>query len=222
MSRFFHEELNTLKDHLREMATQSIKVVELTLAALENDDVDKAAAVIDLDDAIDHLEVQIDQEAIRYLSLRAPVASDLRLITMAMKISNDLERVGDEATSIAKRVIKLERAETLSLLNDIPKMGQVVVKMLRDAIDSLMTDNLSLALDVAPRDREVDDMHKNNHRVITESIARNPEAAFAGVELIFISKSLERIGDHATNICEDVVFLLRAEDIRHSDAVKKK
>lgn len=173
------------------------------------------------DDEIDQLEIDIDQEALRYISLRAPVASDLRLVTVGMKISHELERVGDEATSVALRTQKLLSENIVNDYYSLPKMAKIVDKMLRDAIRSFLNGDSAKALDICRRDKEVNRLNRSNAKAMTEYIMENPETSSVIIQLIFISKSLERIADHATNIAEEVIFLYSGQDVRHISRLKK-
>lgn len=203
------------------MGERSLEATRGSIEALKDNDMEAARKVIALDNEIDRLELIIDQESIRYLSLRAPVASELRLLTVAMKISQDLERVGDEATGIAKRVVRLAALPQRLPLLGIEEMSVLAMGMLRDAMDSLFEENADKALGIAARDKAVDRLNKDNFKQLAAKITENPSTVSVGVELMFISKSIERIGDHACNIGEEVIFLLKGDDIRHSDAARR-
>lgn len=223
MRRFYFEELKTLRNHLLLMAEKSIFSVRYAVQALVEGDANLARQVLEDDDAIDQLEVEIDAEASRYITLRAPVASDMRLVTVAIKISHDLERIGDEATSIAKRTIRLSEGDTSSIdLGAIPKMGELALSQIRASIDCLIEEDATKALGLPAKDKEIDNLHKANNTLFLERVGEKPTTAAAQVDLIFISKSLERIGDHATNIAEEIVYLLQGHDIRHTDKTKRK
>jgi phosphate transport system protein len=167
------------------------------------------------------MEMQIDNEAIAYMNLRAPVATELRLVIVGMKASHDLERVGDEATSIAKRAVRLAAEPPLKPYVDIPRMANIALEMLRDALDCFLHGDTEKALAVVKRDVEVDAINKQLYRELTSYMIERPQSISRALELMFISKSLERIADHATNIAEEMVFLAHAKDIRHSEALKK-
>ena len=222
MKRFYFEELKTLRNHLLLMAEKSIFSVRYAVQALVEGDVKLARKVLEDDDAIDQLEIDIDAEASRYITLRAPVASDMRLVTVAIKTSHDLERIGDEATSISKRTIRLSESEVTDLdLGAIPKMAELAVAQIRASIDCLIEENATKALGIPAKDKEIDNLHRANNQLFIDRVTKNPETAAAQVDLIFISKALERIGDHATNIAEEIVYLLQGHDIRHSDKTKR-
>ncbi len=221
MKRFFQSELQTLRTHLVLMGEKSLDVVRLAVQALIDEDQALAERVLKLDDDIDHLEMLIDAESIRYISLRAPVASDVRLLTVAMKTSHELERIGDEATSIAKRARKLLQGGPLDNLVHIPKMSELAVELLRDSLDSFIDEDSGKAFGVPRRDKEIDELNRENYQKLTDLVSQSPEHSQRIIDVIFISKSLERIGDHATNIAEEVIYLLRGEDVRHTPEVRR-
>ncbi len=218
MERFFEKELDLLRNNLMQMGDKAIRQVERAVAALVTGDLELAAQVRADDDEIDELEVEIDHEVIRFMSLRGPVARDLRLVVVGMKASHDLERVGDEATNIAKRVSKIVAAgPPLKDYVDIPRMAEMAVEMLRDALEALLQGNASKAVDICKRDKAVDQINRQLYRELTGCILEDPSKTTHAIELMFVSKSLERIADHATNIAEEVVFLQHGKDIRHKD-----
>ena len=203
------------------MGETAIQQVRDALKALVEGDTALAQRVIAADDQLDELEIKIDDEAVRFMSLRAPIASDLRLVIVGMKTSHDLERVGDEATSIAKRAIKLAAEPPLKPYIDIPLMTSMALEMLRDALDCLLQVDDAKAIVVCKRDLEVDKINRQLYRELTSFMVEKPETISRAIELMFISKSIERIADHATNIAEETIFLSKGKDVRHSDEVKK-
>ena len=221
MTRYFHHELDDLRKHLILMGERTIDAVRLAMQALLSDDVSMAGQVIALDDEIDRLEVLIDAECVRYITLRQPVAQDVRLMTVAMKANHELERAGDEATSIAKRSRRLAQFGKVEDFHNIPRMGDLALEQLRDAMDAFIAEDFAKAMNVPRRDKEVDDLNRDNYVRLTDKISLHPETSHATIELIFISKSLERIADHATNIAEEVVYLLKGEDVRHTPEVRR-
>jgi phosphate transport system protein len=221
MRRFFDAELETLRSHLILMGETAIQQVRDALKALVESDTALAQRVIAADDQLDGLEIKIDDEAVRYMNLRAPVASELRLVIVGMKTGHDLERVGDEATSIAKRAIKLAAEPPLKPYIDIPRMTSMALEMLRDALDCLLQVDEAKAIAVCKRDLEVDKINRQLYRELTSFMVEKPETISRAIELMFISKSLERIADHATNIAEETIYLSKGKDVRHSNEVKK-
>ncbi|MDI1249502.1 MAG: phosphate signaling complex protein PhoU [Lacunisphaera sp.] len=221
MKRFFDAELENFRSHLLQMGERAIDQTRLAMKALTDADLALADKVIMADDELDKLEVQIDEEAIRYMTLRGPVASELRLIVVGMKASHDLERVGDEATGIARRARKLAIEPRIELYADLPRMAKIALEMLRDALDCFVHEDEQKALSVIRRDAEVDNLNRTVYRRLTSYMIENPDTIARALELMFISKSLERIADHATNIAEEMVFLSKGQDIRHSDIAKQ-
>ncbi len=220
MKRFFDAELESFRSNLLQMGERAIEQVRLAMRSLTESDLGLADKVIAADDEIDRLEVKIDDEAIRYMTLRGPVASELRLVVVGMKASHDLERVGDEATSIARRSRKLAIEPRLELYADLPRMTNIALEMLRDALDCFVQEDQQKAIGVIRRDAEVDNLNRLLYRRLTSYMIENPDTIARALELMFISKSVERIADHATNIAEEMVFLAGGRDIRHSDIAK--
>jgi phosphate transport system protein len=220
MKRFFDAELESFRANLMQMGERSIEQTRLAMRALTESDLALADKVIAADDEIDRLEVKIDEEAIRYMTLRGPVASELRLVVVGMKASHDLERVGDEATSIARRARKLAIEPRIELYADFPRMTNIALEMLRSALDCFVQEDQQKALAVIRRDSEVDNLNRLLYRRLTSYMLEKPDTIARALELMFISKSVERIADHATNIAEEMVFLAGGLDIRHSDIAK--
>jgi len=221
MKRFFDGELETFRSQLILMGETSIRQVRNATKALVDGDVDLAQAVIATDDELDTLEVKIDDEAVRYMNLRAPVASELRLVIVGMKASHDLERVGDEASSIAKRAVRLSAEPPLKPYIDLPRMANIALEMLRDALDCFLNGDVEKAIAVCHRDAEVDLLNKQLYRELSSFMVENPATISRALELMFISKSIERIADHATNIAEETIYLSKGKDVRHSEELKK-
>ncbi|MEO8425717.1 MAG: phosphate signaling complex protein PhoU [Verrucomicrobiota bacterium] len=210
----FENEMTDLKEKLLLMASLATAAVSRAVKALVDRDDDLARAVIEEDTAIDRLEMEIDEIAIALLS-KAPLASDLRLITVAMKASRDLERVADEATSIARRALDLGQEPQLKPYIDIPRMATMAMEMLKDALDAFVNRNPEKARAVIPRDKEVDALNKQLHRELASYMIEKPNTITRCLSLMVISKRLERIADHAKNVAEEVVFLYEGRDIRH-------
>lgn len=208
-------DLDQLKQKLLTMASHAEIAVNEALRALVERDYDLALRVKESDDVIDHLEVEIDDLAIHLLA-KAPLASDLRLVTVAMKISQNLERVGDEATKIAKRARDLSQEPPVKIVVDLPRMAKLALDMLKAALDAFVNRDPVAARALIPRDKEVDGINKQITNQITEYMAKNPDVIKQCLNLITVSRSLERIADHATNVAEEVVYLCEAEDIRHT------
>jgi phosphate transport system protein len=215
MSAHLHHEIDHLKQELLRMAGFAEAAVHRAMQALEKRDPDLAQRVKDDDDALDRLEMDIDELAIQLLA-KAPLASDLRLITAAMKISRDLERVGDEATTIARRAIDLTTEPPLTLPQELSHLLNLALAMLAAALDAFVNQDPISARTVPPRDKEADRLHKQIQAEMIQLMLRDPGTITRAMRLIVTSKSLERIADHAVNIAEDVVYLCEALDIRHA------
>jgi phosphate transport system protein len=189
--------------------------VKQAVNALVTRDYDLALQVRTDDAVIDELEVEVDEIALRLLA-KAPLARDLRLIAVTMKISQNLERVGDEASKIAKRARDLSEEPSLKTRVDIPGFAEVVLRMLKDSLDAFVDKNPTAARALIPQDKEIDALNKEIHHQLVEEMVQNPETITRCLHLMVVAKSLERIADHAKNVAEEVVFLCEAEDIRHS------
>lgn len=220
MKRFFDNELETFRSHLVLMGEIAVRQVRDAMRALVEADLALADQVAAADDELDALEVKIDEEAIRYMNLRSPVATELRLVIVGMKASHDLERVGDEATNIVRRVAKLASEPQLKPYVDLPRMTTIALEMLRDALDCFLQVDIDKALAVCKRDKEVDDINRQLYRELSSFMIENPTTVTRALELMFISKSLERIADHATNIAEEMIYLAGGRDIRHTAETK--
>jgi phosphate transport system protein len=208
-------DLGELKQKLLTMASHAETAVNEALRALIERDYDLALRVKEDDNVIDQLEVEIDDMAIHLLA-KAPLASDLRLVTVAMKISQNLERVGDEATKIAKRARDLSQEPPVKVVVDLPRMAKLALDMLKAALDSFVNRDPVTARAIIPRDKEVDGINKQVTNQLAEYMMENPDTIKRCLNLITVSRSLERIADHATNVAEEVVYLYEATDIRHT------
>lgn len=216
MERYFHSELATLKSRLTLMGNKAVDAVRAAVGSLDSNRIELAEGVVAGDEEIDQLEITIDHEANRYLSLHAPVAADLRFITVAIRVSQDLERVGDEARTIAKRSRRILRKEgTIGELFRIPRLAARSEEMIVEALRCLVEEDVEGAKRLSIKDKRVDELHKENLKIIIDAAKNNPASMEYYVDLIFISRSLERIADHATNLAEETVFLKTAEDTRH-------
>jgi phosphate transport system protein len=207
--------LESLQQKLLTMASHAETSVNEALQALQQRDADLALRVKEKDRAIDQFEVEIDDLVIQLLT-RAPLASNLRFVTIAMKISQDLERVGDEATKIAKRARDLAQEPPVKIVLDLPRMAGLALEMLKDALDAFVNRDSAAARAIIPRDKEVDALNKQVHNALAQHMVENPNTIARCLHLMVVSKSLERIADHATNVAEDVVYLCEAQDIRHT------
>src|SRR5437867_1611348 len=215
MEHHFDLELNELKQKLLAMASHAEAAVNDAMRALAERDYDLALRVKANDRLLDEFEIEVDDLAIHLLA-KAPLASDLRLITIAMKISQNLERVGDEAAKIANRARNLSQEPALKLDLEIPKMANLALEMLKTALDAFVNHDPTAARAVIPRDKEVDALNKEIYRQLANHMITSPETITRCLNLMVAAKSLERIADHATNVAEEVVYLCEAQDIRHT------
>jgi phosphate transport system protein len=215
MDHHFDTELDALKQKLLTMAGHAETAVNEALRALLERDHDLALRVKENDSVLDGFEVEIDDLAIHLLA-KAPLASDLRLVTVAMKISQNLERVGDEASKIAKRARDLSQEPPIKLKLDLPHMADLALGMLKTALDAFVHRDPAAARAVIPKDKEVDALNRQINRELAQHMMENRDTVMRGLHLITVSKSLERIADHAKNVAEEVVYLYEAQDIRHT------
>jgi phosphate transport system protein len=213
--RHFHEELARLKSQLLEMSGLAEELVDQAMRALRARDAEMAKEVVRRDNDLDAMEIVIDDMCIHLLALQQPMARDLRLITMAMKISNDLERVGDHAVNIAEAVSHLAEAPVYLEFPEIEEMGRLSTEMLSDALDTFVRADADAAREVCRRDDRVDSLHESLFRILLTHMMEDPRRIGASMSLFLVSRNLERIADLATNIAEDVVFLVEGRNIKH-------
>ncbi|PYQ24479.1 MAG: phosphate transport system regulatory protein PhoU [Acidobacteria bacterium] len=211
----FEEELQALKNRLLTMGALVEERVHQAVRSLIDRRLDEAEAVIAADKEVNDLQIDIDDRCLKLLATQSPLAIDLRLITAAMKINADLERIGDQAVNIAENVIKLLPQPPLKPLIDIPRMAELAQQMTRDALDAFVKKDPALARDVLRRDDEVDSLKDQVFRELLTYMMADPGTIQRALSLILISRNIERIADHATNIAEDVIFLVEAKDVRH-------
>lgn len=216
--RHFHEELAQLKSRLLEMSAKAEDLVRLSIEALLERDVSKAETVILADAELDAFEVEIDDACVQLLALQQPMARDLRLITMTMKISNDLERVGDHAVNIAQAVRHMAEHAPFAVVPAIEEMARLSREMLSDSLDQFVRSDAQGAREVCRRDDRVDALHDSVIRTLLTHMMEDPRRIGPAMSLILVSKNLERIADLATNIAEDVVFLVEGRNIKHPAA----
>jgi phosphate transport system protein len=214
MEHHFDNDLGELKQKLLAMASHAETAVNRAIEALTTRDYDLAMQVKQEDEVIDRFEVEVDELAIGLLS-KAPLASDLRFVTVAMKISQNLERVGDEATKIAKRARDLSQEPPLKSKLELPRMATLALGLLKASLDAFVHRDSTAARTLIPKDKEVDALNKQINRELTQQMMEDRETIPRCLNLMIVSRSLERIADHATNVAEEVVFLCEAQDIRH-------
>ena len=217
MDNYFETGLDALRQKLLTMAGFAEVAVNQALQALIDRDYQRALQVRVNDPRIDQLEMEIDELVIQLLT-KAPLASNLRLVMAAMKIAQNLERIGDEATKIAKRAGDLAQEPPLKINVDLTHLAGLALEMLKGSLDAFVHRDSAAARAVIPRDREVDALNRDVHRLLVQHMVENPLTIGRCLHFMVVSKSLERIADHATNVAEDVVYLCEAQDIRHTGA----
>ncbi|HUI82144.1 MAG TPA: phosphate signaling complex protein PhoU [Bryobacteraceae bacterium] len=213
--RHFSIELEELNDKLLQMGGLVESAIHRSVRSLIEQDRELAEEVIRDEPQINQMEMEIDGLATRLLALRQPVARDLRLLTAALKINTDLERIGDLAVHVAERSLSLMHHPLVKPMTDIPKMASLVQSMLLKCLDAFVQGDAELARTVLVSDDEVDKLRDAVYAELLDTMQRDPSLLTAAIDLLFIARNLERIGDHATNIAEDVVFLVKGVDVRH-------
>jgi len=212
----FDEELVRLNGLVLQMGSLVEMAIKNSVQSIVERDNELARKVIDGDHQVNTLDIEIDEESIRLIALRQPMAGDLRLITTAMKITADLERMGDLAVNIAQRAIELNKEPVLKEYIDIPRMREIAQGMTRDALDAFVKRDMKLAKDVIMRDDEIDDL---KHKILSELLflmTENSSIICRAMRITFVAQYLERIADHATNMAEMVLYLIEGKIIRHT------
>jgi phosphate transport system protein len=215
VERHFDQELARLKEELLGMGGRAEAIIQKAVEALKRRDVRLAQQVIDDDKGIDRLEIEVEERCINLLALRQPMAVDLRFITAALKISNDLERVGDHAVNIAGNAIRLAEQPLLKPLVDIPRMAEMASSMLRDALDAFVHNDAATARRLVLRDDAVDELNRQLFRELVSYMIEDPATITRAIELVNVARNLERVADLATNVAEEVVFVAEARVIKH-------
>ena len=211
----FQEELEQLKTRLLEMGGLAEERVRAALHGLVQRDATNIQKVLSGDEPINQLHIEVDNRCFRLLALHQPMATDLRAIVAAVKINTDLERVGDLAVNIAEASMRYISHPPVKQLIDIPQMGDIAQAMLRDALDAYVKRDTELATRVLNEDDRLDSLKTQVFRDLLTHMLQNQSTVEPSLDLILVSRHLERIGDHATNIAEDVIFMVSALDVRH-------
>jgi phosphate transport system protein len=217
----YEEELAQLRAHVLEMGGLVEEQIAHAIRALTERDEALAHETIQRDHTVNRLDVEIDELCIRLLALRQPAARDLRLITTALKITTDLERIGDLASHTAERAIELSAELPIKPYIDLPRMADLARGMVHQSLDSFVKEDAELALSVCASDDPLDKLHAQLFRELLSYMVEDPTTISRAMRLLFVSKALERVGDHATNIAEMVIFMVRGRSIRHLDAVPR-
>jgi len=217
MSKRFHKELNEVKKMILALGANVEKRVRMATDAIVSCNIELATQVKKSDYEIDEAEVEIEEECLKLLALYQPVATDLRFVIAVIKINNDLERIGDQAVNIAQRVLTMskERISSCTYYFDYSVMVKKVKLMIRQSLDALINMDVDLAISVCQQDDAVDDIKREAYSAIKTIMKNNPDQLSYLINLFLISRHLERLGDHATNIAEEVIYMIEGEIVRH-------
>ena len=215
MERHFDEELKILKKELLRMADRAQEMVGLAVKSLVERDEEPSREVFRLEETVNRMEIDIEDSVLGFLALRQPAARDLRLLTAILKINNDLERVADQAVNISELALDLLKEPPLKPLIDIPKIAALAQRMVKNSLDAFVNQDPKLAQQVCEDDDEVDRINDQLFRELLAAIIEDPKRTKRAVDLILVSRNIERVADHATNISEDVIFIVEGKNIKH-------
>jgi len=216
VQRHFHEELDTLKQTLLAMGGLVEDQIRRVMRALLDRDGDLAQEVIDRDRQVNAYDVEIDEKCVELLALHQPTAGDLRFITTTLKIVTDIERIGDQAVNIAQRALELGREPQLKPYVDLPRMAEKAQRMVKESLDAFVSRDTALAREVCGEDSEVDALREQVFRELLTFMMEDPRTIPRAIRLILISRFLERVADHATNIAEMVIYMVESKMVRHT------
>src|SRR5271157_1607728 len=220
METHFQQELNKLKESLLQMAGLAERAISNAVEALVKRDTPLAEKTMGADEKINQMELRIDDMCLKLLALHQPMAADLRFITSAMRINTELERIGDLSVNIAERVISLNQEPQLKPYIDIPRMAEITKGLVTDVLDAFVKGDAELARSVCERDDQVDGLNDQVFRELLTYMLSDPKTITRSVHLMIVSRCLERIADHTTNIAEGVIFMVKALVIKHHADVK--
>ncbi|MCO5142138.1 MAG: phosphate signaling complex protein PhoU [Oligoflexia bacterium] len=221
MHRHFEDELNNLKEQLLKMGSHVESSVGLAIKALLENKTSLLKEVHDLEQKINRDHMEVDEACVQLLARQSPLAADLRLVIAILKISTDLERMGDQAENIAFNAKEYLAGKPIKQLIDIPSMAEKVQVMVKEALDAFLRKDRELAKKILEKDDEVDALKDKVFHDLIERMAQAPDQIEQALNLILIARNLERIGDHATNIAEDVIFAVTGDDIRHGSNIEE-
>jgi len=217
MARYFHKELEKIKKMILSLGAMVEERVRRVTAAIADRDAAVAEEIVRSDYEIDEMEVEIEEECLKIMALHQPVAIDLRFLVAVIKINNDLERIADETVNIAQRIQTMAKHQPESTFFDYEAMASEVEKMLQLSLDALVNMDVDMAFKVVTMDDEVDGIHRRVYKLIREEMKNHPDGMAFLINFYLISRHLERIADHATNIAEEVIYLIEGEIVRHVD-----
>ncbi len=215
MERHFEKDIEELRERLLWMGGLAERAVQLAVSAVLDSKEDAAREVLAGEDAINELQIEIDERAVQLLALHQLMAVDLRFVLAVARINNDLERIGDQAVNIAQSATRILRHPRVKPYVDLPQMSSVAQSMVRDALNAMVRKDVDLARSVLERDDTVDRLRDQMFRELLTYMMENSAVVFPAFELILVAKNLERVGDHATNIAEDVIYMVAGRDVRH-------
>ena len=215
MERHFERDLDELKERLLWMGSLAERSVHQAVHAVLEADEKLAYAVLSEENAINELQIEVDDRVVQLLALQQLMAADLRFVLAIARINNDLERIADQAVNIAQSAQRILRHPRVKPYVDLPRMGELAEKMMRDSLDSLVRRDVELARSVLSRDDQVDQLRDQIFRELLTYMMADPRTITSCAHLLFVAKNLERIGDHATNIAEDVIYFIAGRDVRH-------
>jgi phosphate transport system protein len=218
MERHFERDLEELKERLLWMGSLAERSVHQGVHAVLEAEEKLALAVLTEENVINELQIEIDDRVVQLLALQQLMAADLRFVLAIARINNDLERIGDQAVNIAQSAQRILRHPRVKPYVDLPRMGELAEKMMRDSLDSLVRRDVEMARGVLSRDDQVDQLRDQIFRELLTYMMGDSSVVFQAFELILVAKNLERIADHATNIAEDVIYMVAGSDVRHSTA----
>jgi phosphate transport system protein len=221
MERHFEHDLEELKERLLWMAGLAERAVHQAVQAVFEKDEALAARVLEEEKAINEMQIEIDDRVMQLVALQQPMAVDLRFILSASRINNDLERIGDQAVNIAQSALRILRHPQVKPYVDLPRMSELAEGMVRDSLNSLVRRDAELAKSVLVRDDQVDNLRDQIFRELLTYMMENSAVIYPAFELVLVTKNLERIGDHATNIAEDVIYMVAGRDVRHLAADRR-
>ena len=221
MSQFWEQQLGEIREQLLMMSGLAERNLSLAMRALVERDDRLCDAVEAEDTQIDQLEIHIDELVITFMATHGPIARDCRLMLAASKIASNLERIGDQATTIVRRTRELNKEPLLRPMIDVSNMAEIASEMLRDSMTAFVDANAELAVEIIGRDRSVNDLNRTVAKELTAEMIANPKTITRALNVVTIARALERVADHATNIAEEVFYLYKGEDIRHEPTLHR-
>ncbi len=222
MERHFEKDLEELKERLLWMGSLAERAVHQAIHSVLDSDEKLARTVLDEEPAINELQVEIDDRVVQLLALYQLMATDLRFVLACSRINSDLERIGDQAVNIAQSAQRIVRHPRVKPYVDLPRMSELAEEMVRDSLNALVRKDTELAQGILKRDDQVDQLRDQIFRELLSYMMGDSAVVFTAFELILVAKNLERIGDHATNIAEDVIYMVAGSDVRHSSATDRR